>query len=247
MTDRVLTASFAPLWVTGNNAATKGWDFVYPSEYRALANSAARTFVAETTIDLSGYAKDDLTVYFRNSFEQVAGAYSGTWEVPNPAVSVMDTGKTLILESVILSTVPIDDRTLLTLGLGTPGFTPINTGSPAFNPGTFDRTHIIHGHNKVHSIDTTFASTSFDDDGSGYYAVVNYNDFSSLEPTAADRIYCYRVFALPQSQRDTTSIANMDDLILPANRVILNCMIDKEPDLDYMMRLKRSYELANQV
>ena len=70
------------------------------------------------------------------------------------------------------------------------------------------------------------------------------NIFSSLEPTAADCLYCYRVAAIPTAQTGGTGI---DFVYLPPKRVILDAFTVEEPELSYMMRLKRSYELANQV
>ena len=67
------------------------------------------------------------------------------------------------------------------------------------------------------------------------------NYYSSLEPTAADTLYCYRVIALPLTSSSITSV------VLPAKRVIMDAYVEAEPNNEYMMRLKRSYELANQV
>lgn len=60
--------------------------------------------------------------------------------------------------------------------------------------------------------------------------------FSSGEPTAAAKLYCYRII-VPLVDTDTTQI------IVPSARFYLTGVRDSEPDLEYMMRLKRSYEL----
>ena len=60
--------------------------------------------------------------------------------------------------------------------------------------------------------------------------------FSSGEPTAASLLYCYRII-VPIVDGDSTVIA------IPAARFYLTGVRDNEPDLEYMMRLKRSYEL----
>ena len=247
MTDRVLVAEFPELAVTGDDTAKRGWVFAdkRESNYRRLATG--RQWVSQTKIDLSGYVLDDLTVYFRNSFEQAAAPYFGSWEVPDASVSVMNTYKTILQEHVILSSVPLSDANISALAFSTPGFIASSFTLPVFDPGTFDRTQIIHGHNKTMSVNDTTASEPLNADGNGYYTVFNYNDYSSLEPTAADCIYCYRILFLPASKRDGTSIAGMDDIVIPATRVMLNSMTSQEPELEYLMRLKRSYELANQV
>ena len=60
--------------------------------------------------------------------------------------------------------------------------------------------------------------------------------FSSGEPTAASKLYCYRIVQ-PWVDGDTTTIT------VPAARFYLTGVRDQEDDLVYMMRLKRSYEL----
>lgn len=62
--------------------------------------------------------------------------------------------------------------------------------------------------------------------------------FGSLEPTAASKLWIYRV-VIPRNLPDASSIQ------IPATRFVLSAEIVKEEDLDYMMRLKRSYELSS--
>jgi len=60
--------------------------------------------------------------------------------------------------------------------------------------------------------------------------------FSSGEPTAASKLYCYRI-VVPLVDSGTTILS------VPAARFYLTGVRDAEPDLEYMMRLKRSFEL----
>ena len=62
------------------------------------------------------------------------------------------------------------------------------------------------------------------------------SSFSSGEPTAASKLYCYRI-VVPIVDGDSTIVS------VPAARFYLTGVRDEEPDLEYMMRLKRSYEL----
>lgn len=62
--------------------------------------------------------------------------------------------------------------------------------------------------------------------------------FGSNEPTAVEKLWIYRVIiagGLPE-EADTINI--------PATRFILGGEVIDEPELEYMMRLKRSYELS---
>ena len=62
--------------------------------------------------------------------------------------------------------------------------------------------------------------------------------FGSLEPTAARTLWIYRV-VIPRELPEGSS------LTIPATRFILSGEVVQEDELEYMMRLKRSYELAN--
>ena len=62
--------------------------------------------------------------------------------------------------------------------------------------------------------------------------------FGSLDPTAASKLWIYRV-VVPRALPEGATVN------IPATRMILSAEIVKEKDLDYMMRLKRSYELSN--
>jgi hypothetical protein len=66
----------------------------------------------------------------------------------------------------------------------------------------------------------------------------------SLEPTAADKLFASRI-VMPYGKVANTIL--MTSMASPAQRVGFRGMMAEEPTLEYMMRLKRSYELANQV
>ena len=61
--------------------------------------------------------------------------------------------------------------------------------------------------------------------------------FSSGEPTAASKLYCYRI-VVPY-----VALLGVTNIRIPASRFYLTGVRDKEDDKVYMMRLKRSYEL----
>jgi hypothetical protein len=242
--NRVLNVEFPPLVLEASSIIPEGWQFITGagSDYRAIEGYNDQIWVNESKLDLSGYVMDDLTVYFRNSFEQKAFTYDAEWEVDGTALTPFSA---VVIEATILSSVPLDDTNLANSLTSSPGF--ISQGFLIGRMGNFNRTHIIHGTNIVHGLDTTFGSDLLSAAGSGFMRVIDASDYSSLEPTAADCIYCYRVFLLPNSYDRTTNVDALNVFRASAKRVILNAMTDKEPDLEYMMRLKRSYELANQV
>ena len=204
-----------------------------PTYSRLLGLDTA--FYNETTIDLSGRTvlKDE-TVFFRSSFEQRGGYDSIAWKTN---ASLYEGA----IELTVISSVPLSEENLIAGIAGTaPGFTAVNFG---FDPGTFDRSVIIHGRTTQWALNTVTGHEDLTQTGSGYLMAFADNYFSSLEPTAADTLYCYRVINLS----DVNPIEGAEVITLNAKRVIMDCMAQEEPTLEYMMRLKRSYELANQV
>lgn len=244
MTDRLLSVEFAPLSLVGREDTTGGWIFNKDSttDYRPLPGSNNQYWVSEHKLDLSGYQREDLTVYFRNSFEQRGSFEAMQWEATQAdPLSAYDVGA---FEVTIISSVPMSDENLVGAVFYQPGFIPVNFG---LDYGNFNRTHIIHGSAILHGLDTAMGTDSLTARGAGYTRTIQYNEFSSLEPTAADCLYCYRLFALSQSYDRKEDKSRLFLVGFAPKRVLLNIMTDKEPQLEYMMRLKRSYELANQV
>ena len=104
---------------------------------------------------------------------------------------------------------------------------------------------MIRGRYQVMYANSVIGSGAFTSAGNATLTSLVDNYFSSLEPTAADCLYCYRVFAVPRP--GAVGEDGVTQLFLPPKRVIFDAFTVEEPELEYMMRLKRSYELANQV
>ena len=62
----------------------------------------------------------------------------------------------------------------------------------------------------------------------------------SSEPTAVQKLWTYRIVSAAATDLDNVGIN------IPATRFLAGIEVIKEDDLPYMMRLKRSYELATQ-
>lgn len=250
MTDRILTVETPPLWLEDDAGSTR-WKqrSNAESEYRPLVilgTPDTRYQVNEYKLDLSGYAMDDLTVYFRNSFEQRALGSFGTFKIGTSAEPLALWGNA-IYEVQIISSVPFSDENLVGTIFGGPGFTPVNWSAGMMDNGNFNRTHIIHGVTRLWGPNTTAGSDPLNADGGALFTVIDEDVYSSLEPTAADALYCYRLFVLPSASNGSGALTGFDTLTFPANRVLLSIQTQKEAPLEYMMRLARSYELANQV
>jgi len=242
--DRILNVEFASLYLEDDDIIAGGaWKMSDVTDYVPIPGYNNQYWFTEMKLDLSGYTMEDLTVYFRNSFEQRAAFTDIHWKVDDSTKPLRAFDGTFS-ETTILSSVPITPDQLANMGVSAPGF--IVPPTIAGRAGNFNRTHIIHGTCINWGIDTSFGADVLTDTGAALGRVADSQDFSSLEPTAAENIYCYRVIYLPAAY-DRTSERGLDRVSIPSKRVLLNCMIDEEPQLQYMMRLKRSYELANQV
>lgn len=229
--DRQLVVEFPYLIVNEARPPGSGVWELNPTDTR---RTSAGLYVQEQKIDLSGYVQSDLTVGFRRSFEQDGAFDSIYWAVYNPNTDP-------VYETVIISSVPFTDEQLLAALTTSPGFTVVHNA--ALDSGNFNRSHIIHGSYRIHYANSVVGAGAFTTPGNATLTPLVDNIFSSLEPTAADCLYCYRAFSFPNPDGQS----GISQLALGPKRVILDAFTVEEPDLEYMMRLKRSYELANQV
>lgn len=169
----------------------------------------------ESSIDLSGYANQSLTFFPETGFMQ-----------QSPVIA-LDGGAGIHLMTVI-STVPQNVSTLwamLTVG-----------GIPSVV--TEDWSTMLYCRIETFTADTNIPS-SFN-----YLSPQNAGQTGSLSPTAADKLYVYRIAMPIEIIALQTNYTRMQ---IPACRVGFVGQMAEEPTLEYMMRLKRSYELANQV
>ena len=78
----------------------------------------------------------------------------------------------------------------------------------------------------------------------GFTKPIEITQVGSLQPTAADKLFLYAIAIPNPTVTGSTSYTTMS---VPACRVGFFGTMAEEPTIEYMMRLKRSYELANQV
>lgn len=251
MSDRLLVQEFPPLALV-ESSGSYAFDANNITDYRPLAGTSNQYWVHESKLDLSGYNLQGLTMYFRRSFSQFASEYNVQYTIaaatagPSGVEGRINPYDVNAIEQIMVSSVPMTDAQLSAMVLGAPAFTPF----PILDPGNFNRNHIIHGERLNHGLNTTLAQTTnlttSPVDVAGYLQIQDDNYFSSLEATASDCLYCYRVIYLtqPRSGAEDTGIKS---ITFPACRVILDSATAQEDEIEYLMRLKRSYELANQV
>jgi len=164
-----------------------------------------------TTIDFTGWAMDDFTFGTVQERYQDPGVYAST------AVAA----KTEVVE--FISDVPIStvDLGIIKDNLG--------TNVPGMIGSKQDFTTILYGSYRLYVPNLSLAAFP------GFLQLISTGAFGSKEPTASDRLYCYRIIKCAGAPGET--------LEAPACRVGLFGTMYQEGDLEYMMRLKRSYEL----
>ena len=105
---------------------------------------------------------------------------------------------------------------------------------PGMSPTNVDFIQILSGQFRYMLANTTFAAPEV-------MQTVQTGDFGSGSPTSVRKLWLYR-FVIPSGVATPTS-----ELNVPASRFVIRANIVKEGDLEYLMRLKRSYELAPKV
>lgn len=227
--DRTLCSEHPPIdatyssdqnrWIV--NDVTAGWTPL-----------SAEIFFHQQDIDLSGYALDKLTFYPYSSFEQ-RGAFSGAQFTASP------TTQPYVYDTTIISSVPLSNTDLLiSAAITAPGFIQRSgTGVSPTEAQQFDRSVIVHGQQRIYTLDSTLAVAG----GFNTLREIDRLTYSSLEPSAADKLYSYRIIALSLTRGEGSALQ------FPPCRILMPGVMAKEPKLEYMMRLKRSYELANQT
>lgn len=224
-TDRRLIAlhpSLVGIWdnAAGTWAASNGLN--------GWQQAGTTTFFHETEIDLSGYAMDSLTFFPNSVGLQDPGIYAFTPNVllpdaPQQAIQVLDIITSVPISGMagILAAAELQDPSS-NIGIGM-------LGSP------HDFTTILFGMYRFFTANTNIPYP-------GYQQLERSQRFDSGEPTAADRLFCYRI--VNTFQQD---LVDGDSIAIPACRQLIAGVLSAEADEVYLQRLKRSYEIANQV
>jgi hypothetical protein len=176
----------------------------------------------EGYFDLSGYNLDDLTLVPTLMELQDSGIYQTTFFPVGPT-GTQDEGL-FIVDVMSQEKLNIDDTML---GILTGGYPSTNQSSTNFEQipmcnVRFTRIRTTYGANNLQS-------------------VVCGGSYGSGEPTAGEKLYLYRFIVVSS----LVPFTGPEGIIAYPTRFILGANIIKEEELAHMMRLKRSYELAN--
>lgn len=226
--DRILRIEIPSCSVTKANTTDPEWtdtSFLNGWEIVSYSGVPSTTIGWTGTIDLSGYARDYKT-FFPTGGVMQEGPYYVAF------------GGSSISSMTVVSSVPIDlEQLALTLASNsTPGLLVDDfaaVGLIGASSQNWETT--LFCESKVHLINANLPAL-------GICQPITSNQTGSMMPTAAQVLYVARI-AFP----GTLSGGTGTTMSIPASRVILTGSMNQEPDLEYMMRLSRSIELANQV
>ena len=170
----------------------------------------------ENYFDLSAYELDDLTLVPTSLMLQDGLPYTTTNARATTQLATLD-----IISQERLDLTAIYDNYVATYDI---------PGSPASKE---DWTQILMCNYNLRTLQSDFGVAVL-------LLPATNGAFGSSEPTAVQKLWLYRI-AIPVS----------DDLsgstwVIPPTRFVVGAEIIKEKELPYMMRLKRSYELATQ-
>ena len=216
--ERVLRIEIPSCSVSGRGGSGEVWDdFTDSNGWSSIGNAV---MYWQGSIDLSGYAMERKTFYPVTAFTQEASA----------PVSFGGSGQ---LAMYLVSSIPTDITALTTqiAYLSAPGF--IQSGLAGVTQD--DWTTVLFGQTDTYLINSTLPAL-------GIVQLISSKQFGSLSPTAADKLYVTKL-VFPSTVAGVIGTK----MSIPASRIVIPGTIKEEPKLEYMMRLKRSYELANQV
>jgi len=184
-------------------------------EWAALSSSA---FYWRGTMDLRGVTASDRTLFFASNIYQRPLPYLSSVDMASPVML----GFT-IMDQLIVSDVPLDD--------------PAATTSPwsqtaGFADSRDDYMEVKLAQGFLCSSNTNTPKA---------LPVVDTWSFGSNDPTATNKLYLYRwlnIFFAPGTQ-----FLPGEKIAIPPYRYVGTGISTNEPDLEWLMRLKRSFEV----
>ena len=193
---KTLTKEFGILQVTKAGPVYSINTSLSNGNWRQLTPGGS-SFIADTYFDLGGLAMDDKTLFFEGAAMQ---------EIQPPSITVGTAGD--IVQMVdIMCTTPLTDNEVFLYGTYA---NIIGDGSAL----TFDQT--IYGRVRTMNMD-------IDNLAGGFFITLGDNQTGSLEATASDRIYCYRLVAF--------AVTADSSLTVHGARYILRAKAEEEPEI----------------
>jgi hypothetical protein len=171
------------------------------------------------TIDLGGYAREMKTFYPSAGMTQQGMV---TRQIAGDGIYVV----------TVVSSTPIDLNTLFLSTLGGSGLGFLDFDGLGLNQQNWET--VLFNETQLYVNNVNISPNTI-----GIQQGLTVQQTGSLSPTATDTLYIVKM-VVPQGP-------GMTEMAIPASRVIMPGKFGTEPDVEYMMRLKRSVELSQQV
>ncbi len=205
----------------------------YVHHEQTWRTSGSGYIVNKTYFDLSGYTRDYLTTYPQMITVQESGSYRMKEDLvappPTPPTLITDWRGAMVLDIVTEEHITDDQVHTLVQNVTEKEL------SPSFPEGPLEFQQVIYGRYRMMGHDNAIWTVQ-----QGNLTVLNQTQWGSGSPTTCDKLWIYRII-IPLGFYRTDAD---DYIICPAARYVMSATIDKENDSAYMMRQKRSYELA---
>ena len=195
-----------------------GRDWGEPVSFGHWKQVGPNSFLSSTYFDLAGLAMDEKTLFFEAA---------GVQTVLSPLANNSGAGDSCVIMD-LMSTRPLTDQQVILTSVY--GNFAGNTAIDGQGPLSFEETVYARTQMYVRHVDTS---------AWGYITLTDENFFGSMEPTASDRIYSYRLISASQGDAPT----DMDQLTIYPARHLLKSTSKEEPSYQYLMRLMKSYQL----
>ena len=201
--------------------------------WKLLPGGLAQVIFWEGTIDLSGYARDMKTFFPSSAFMQ-----EGPYWFLSATAPVTAAGNMVI---TVVSSVPLDPLNLLTQAAagGGPGFIDLNLLSTG--EGQQDWNTVLFAESQINLVNENLATAA------GVLQPLTRHQSGSISATASDTLYVMKLVSPFVAPGTTPERYIGNQMVVPASRVLIPGKFGIEPDVEYMMRLKRSTELSQQV
>lgn len=214
---RTLTLEIPPTSVS-RGAADPVWTGV--TDINGWNNPLGGTTLFWTgTIDLGGYAREMKTFYPSAGMTQQGMV---TRQIAGDGIYVV----------TVVSSTPIDLNTLFLSTLGGSGLGFLDFDGLGLNQQNWET--VLFNETQLYVNNVNISPNTI-----GIQQGLTVQQTGSLSPTATDTLYIVKM-VVPQGP-------GMTEMAIPASRVIMPGKFGTEPDVEYMMRLKRSVELSQQV
>jgi len=182
------------------------------------------------TISNSGWRASGPTVFINDTYFDLAGLSmdaktlffeAAGMQEPYPIASAAATAGNGAVIMDLMTTSPLTDENLVQALI----YGNLDKSKLSFEQTVYFRYRVM--------------SFNLDNVAGTYMVTTSDNQLGSLEPTASDRIYCYRVVSLGANNANGTYLT-------AGARYLLKATAKEEPEFEYLMRLKRSYDLQQE-